>query len=480
MVDIKSTNVNKTHLDSPSNNKELITIKNNQEKSSIEDIEYIIYESIRNIRKDLAKRPDKEAIFSYIQKHHKLGNVDIGDIFENLENARKIYSKITKQGYPSYYKNENFQNTSSSNLHEITTTVNQNTNSNSNKLKSGEETVTDNNEFNIKDLLDTEIDKLKNQIEEIKEQFYKEVDNIQTLISENKTKELSITDQNQKETQTNLENEFQNTIQQSIENLKEEILFLRQERIHKNNIIEKLSILNVNQVDKVKDLNWKEIPQRHTRKNTDELNLNKNQILPSLEISNRYHPLSVDELPIQIDDDQQENENSKINKPTELNKQIQFRKRPFNIVNQHPENDKQTYSKRVSPGNSSYNDVVNSKRKVYIVGTSMIKGIRHKEFNNLLRNSRAIFKSFPGATLKELKHYIKFSLEEDSPDAIIFHGGCNDINPRNSQQNLSEENIAQGIIDISNVCREKGVSHVIISSLICRRNNFQKSNSDKC
>ena len=92
----------------------------------------------------------------------------------------------------------------------------------------------------------------------------------------------------------------------------------------------------------------------------------------------------------------------------------------------------------------------------------MIKGIRAKEFNDQLRNSKAIFKCYRGASLKELKHNIQFFLEEDTPDAIIFHGGCNDINPRDGNKKLSEYQIAENIIEIAELCRSYGVKDVTL------------------
>ena len=51
-----------------------------------------------------------------------------------------------------------------------------------------------------------------------------------------------------------------------------------------------------------------------------------------------------------------------------------------------------------------------------------------KEVNSQLRNSFAKLRSFPGATLKHLKHYIAPSLIDEILDRIILHGGCNDVN----------------------------------------------------
>ena len=72
----------------------------------------------------------------------------------------------------------------------------------------------------------------------------------------------------------------------------------------------------------------------------------------------------------------------------------------------------------------------------------MIRGIRRKEFNSYLKGCEVEFKNYPGATVKELKHNIQFPLEMDIPDAVLIHGGCNDISPWKNQEKLNEEEIA--------------------------------------
>ena len=93
----------------------------------------------------------------------------------------------------------------------------------------------------------------------------------------------------------------------------------------------------------------------------------------------------------------------------------------------------------------------------------MVKGIRMKEVNSQLSNSFAKLRLFPGATLKHLKYYIA-----PSPDRIILHGGCNDVNNNNS----TPEKIANEIADMAILCRDYGVKDIFISAMICRGGNF--------
>ena len=98
----------------------------------------------------------------------------------------------------------------------------------------------------------------------------------------------------------------------------------------------------------------------------------------------------------------------------------------------------------------------------------MVKGIRIKEVNSQLQKSFAKLRSFPGAALKHLRYYIVPSLIDEIPDRNIFHGGCNDVNNKNS----TPEKIANEIADMAILCRDYGVNDVFISIMICRRDKF--------
>jgi len=145
------------------------------------------------------------------------------------------------------------------------------------------------------------------------------------------------------------------------------------------------------------------------------------------------------------------------------------KRRPSNVIDEYPE--RQIYrslSPPLLPGNTSYRDVVKHgiKDKICILGTSMVKGINMKFINNQLNNAFAKLRPFPGATIRQLHHYVLPTLTDDTPDTLILHAGCNDINDRN----MLSETIASNIISLAKICRQNGVNEVVISSLIVRRN----------
>ena len=74
-----------------------------------------------------------------------------------------------------------------------------------------------------------------------------------------------------------------------------------------------------------------------------------------------------------------------------------------------------------------------------------------------------------GATIKQMETYVKPIIQDDTPDVLILHIGCNDI----SNKNMSANDRAEGIINIGGYCKEHNVN-VTISSLICRsQKHFQ-------
>ena len=142
--------------------------------------------------------------------------------------------------------------------------------------------------------------------------------------------------------------------------------------------------------------------------------------------------------------------------------------RPNPIINHYSENGNPFCQQRAVPGNSKYSDTVRICKKTFIVGSSMVKGIRMKEVNSQLQNLFAKLRLFPGATLKHLGYYIVPSLIDETPDRIISHEGCNDVNDKNS----APEKIANEIADMAILSCEYSVNYIFISAMICRRGKF--------
>ena len=63
-----------------------------------------------------------------------------------------------------------------------------------------------------------------------------------------------------------------------------------------------------------------------------------------------------------------------------------------------------------------------------------------------------------------METYILPTLQDNKPDVPIIHAGCNDVRNRK----LSPKQIARGIIQLENFCKDYQVNSRFISSLVCR------------
>jgi len=68
-----------------------------------------------------------------------------------------------------------------------------------------------------------------------------------------------------------------------------------------------------------------------------------------------------------------------------------------------------------------------------------------------------------------LKHCVVLSLIKQEPDIAVIHIGCNNINSKNIDD-LDKNKLANEIIEIGKICREKNVQNIIISSIFVKRN----------
>ena len=189
-----------------------------------------------------------------------------------------------------------------------------------------------------------------------------------------------------------------------------------------------------------------------------------------IQITNPFLPLQVSDENNHSNDEHEETDHNE-NKFAHKNYQSIMNRRPQVVTNLHQDNDKQTWrqtTRKTVPGNSSYKDAVKYGRKTYIIGTSMVKGLRMREFNQQLHNSFAKLRPFPGASIKQLEYYAVPTLNDESPNRIIIHAGCNDVGDRNA----TPEEIAKKIEEFAMMCRSYGVNEIFISSLICRKNKI--------
>ena len=139
-------------------------------------------------------------------------------------------------------------------------------------------------------------------------------------------------------------------------------------------------------------------------------------------------------------------------------------RRPQVVVNQFPEN-QDVYSKpSVAPGNRSYAETVQSLRKVIIFGDSIPRGIRIHEFNSLVKKGYAKMKSFPGATSKELLHYVDPTLKDGIYNTAIIHVGVNDL--LNNKNTNKVDELVNNLKSTTIKCISNGIAKVVVSGIV--------------
>ena len=112
-------------------------------------------------------------------------------------------------------------------------------------------------------------------------------------------------------------------------------------------------------------------------------------------------------------------------------------------------------------GKTDKRKVSNLKKKVVILGDSIVKHVSGWQLSKSLKNEKASGLHLSGASSKQMT-YVKTTIEE-KPDFILLHSGTNDL-----RSNADPEEITNGIVDVAVSCKENG-SEVIVSAILPRR-----------
>ena len=102
------------------------------------------------------------------------------------------------------------------------------------------------------------------------------------------------------------------------------------------------------------------------------------------------------------------------------------------------------------------------KQVVVIAGDSLIKNVTGTSMSKVHADHFYVVKSFPGATVSDMKDYIK-PICRKSPEKIILHVGTNDL------KNSSPKVIADSILNLATQIKEDSpISTVGVSALLDR------------
>uniref|UniRef100_A0A7M5X7G8 SGNH hydrolase-type esterase domain-containing protein n=1 Tax=Clytia hemisphaerica TaxID=252671 RepID=A0A7M5X7G8_9CNID len=225
------------------------------------------------------------------------------------------------------------------------------------------------------------------------------------------------------------------TEEKFIDHLKREVEFLRRQLENRDDIIYTL-------------LQEKSSVNQNIKKDTqnDEFLLPKNPIKPinnaqlgKITLDNRYDALFI-----------QENDNE-------------------NLIASE-QNDNVTRRKSRNNNNKKRNSVNNNndnRKTVAVVGDSMIKYIKGFKLSN--KSNKVVVKTFPGAKVDCMKHYIKPTLDK-KPDAVIIHCGTNDLKLK------EPEDIAENIIGLTKmVSEESKETCILVSGIIPRGDDLNRN-----
>ena len=94
---------------------------------------------------------------------------------------------------------------------------------------------------------------------------------------------------------------------------------------------------------------------------------------------------------------------------------------------------------------------------------SIPKGIRMYDFNKLIKNRKAKMLNFPGASSRQLLHYMDIYLEGIQVDTVVIHIGVNDLLNYSNQSRT--DSLMNNIICMVEKCRNYGVKNIVLSGM---------------
>ena len=124
-----------------------------------------------------------------------------------------------------------------------------------------------------------------------------------------------------------------------------------------------------------------------------------------------------------------------------------------------------------SARNSSYASIATQGRKTVVLTDSHGSRIKGKELPKWIDNGIGLIRSFPGSTATYMLSYAIPTIQNDKPDQVILHVGCNEI----LKGERDARKIADNIFEVARFCRRGGVNIVYISGILVM-NSFNHNN----
>ena len=142
-------------------------------------------------------------------------------------------------------------------------------------------------------------------------------------------------------------------------------------------------------------------------------------------------------------------------------------KRPSVVINKYPERQIEFLRPPIVPGTELFSEAFllsKGQRDILIFTDSIPKGIHIRELNSFIKNSKTEMLSFPGATSKEVLHYLDVHLTNSSADDVFVHVGVDDLSKDNSKSKI--EILVKNLRFVVEKCHTYGIKNVFISGLV--------------
>ena len=254
--------------------------------------------------------------------------------------------------------------------------------------------------------------------------------------------------------------EKQTILEQKIQKLNEENQQLKTEVESYKKVIQLLTTEKPNVTN-----SWQYVSGKNASGAYNKNNVSKITTTP---INNFFEPLA--EFQIERNDHeennshhQNEHENIVSNNTNSILRRQSVRKKANVCTTEKSiQNQRESPKKRVVPGVRSYASATEYGKKVFVIGDSHLKRINRRKFNNSLNNARSFIKSFPGAKVEELQHYVT------PHDISIIHVGGNNVNLQNLED-INVDEISVNIVNVGKKCASFN-STVFISSILVKKN----------
>ena len=124
---------------------------------------------------------------------------------------------------------------------------------------------------------------------------------------------------------------------------------------------------------------------------------------------------------------------------------------------------------KLVPGPRQYSEVVDKGQETLIFSTSITRGIKKKEINDMYVGEGEItLYRYSGGLARHIKEYLKVPLNDATPESVIIQTGGNDLpTPRSNPVPVAD--IAMDIIKSGLICKDHGVKNICIGSVLMRR-----------